>query len=170
MARGEIPARRDAARAIDYRGAVRRKPICEFVERIDIKDRVDMADGIKTGLVAREDQKAPDLRRLDARFGDFHPPLASNSLQAFVEPDRCFDLFRIDSETLLRMRMGGMLSRQGTKEKGERSPSSEHRLTAPGRSWRSDPPIFGDRTARQPRRLRRILPELVRRPHSHREA
>ena len=37
MARGEIPARRDAARAIDYRGAVRRKPICEFVERIDIK-------------------------------------------------------------------------------------------------------------------------------------
>ena len=119
MARGEIPARRDAARAIDYRGAVRRKPICEFVERIDIKDRVDMADGIKTGLVAREDQKAPDLRRLDARFGDFHPPLASNSLQAFVEPDRCFDLFRIDSETVLRMRMGGTLSRQVPKGKGK---------------------------------------------------
>ena len=55
MACGEIPTRRDAARAVDYRGAVRRQPICEFVKRIDIEDRVDMADGIEMRLVASED-------------------------------------------------------------------------------------------------------------------
>src|ERR1700727_1169375 len=90
---GDVPAGCDGSRRVEKLRAILRQPTHKFVERIDIKDRVDVTDKRQDFGAAGEDEETSDLCRDYARLSNTYAAFTRLVLEGFVKGNRLLQGF-----------------------------------------------------------------------------